>query len=182
MKILGIDPGLADTGWGVIENNKLQISNNKFKSEDWTVIDYGNISTSANDAIEERLSEIHTEIIKLIGEHEPDVVAVEELYFGVNVKTAMKVGQARGAVILAAGDCGLRVVNYAPNEIKIALTGYGHADKNQVQRMVKRFLNLSEVPKPDHAADALACAYCHAVSNERLKAGDSPKPGFGTGL
>ena len=94
---------------------------------------------------------------------------MEELYFGVNVKTAMKVGQARGAAILAAGDCRLPVFNYAPNKIKIALTGFGHADKKQVQEMVKRFLNLDKVPKPDHAADALACAYCHAVSNDMLK-------------
>ncbi len=168
MKILGIDPGLADTGWGIIRSTKKQAPSSK-RGEDWEIVAYGNISTSAKDAIEERLSEIHTEIIKLIEEYQPDVVAVEELYFGVNVKTAMKVGQARGAVILAAGDCKLQVINYAPNEIKIALTGYGHANKEQVQRMVKRFLNLSEIPKPDHAADALACAYCHAVSNNALK-------------
>ncbi len=168
MKILGVDPGLADTGWGVIGSTKSQAPSSKRKKE-WEVVSYGNISTSAGDAIEERLSEIHKAVVKLIEKHEPDVVAVEELYFGVNVKTAMKVGQARGAVILAAGDCNLRVATYAPNGIKIALTGYGHADKEQVQRMVKRFLNLSEIPKPDHAADALACAYCHAVSNERLR-------------
>ena len=168
MKILGIDPGLAATGWGIVRSTKKQISNSK-RGEDWEVVDYGNISTDAKDAIEDRLSEIHTAVFELIEKHKPDVVAVEELYFGVNVKTAMKVGQARGAAILAAGDCKLKVVNYAPNKIKIALTGYGHADKKQVQEMVKRFLNLDKVPKPDHAADALACAYCHAVSNDKLK-------------
>ena len=164
MKILGIDPGLADTGWGVIQC----AAENGMRNADCRIVDYGNIVTSSGDAIESRLSDIHAEVMDLIKKYEPDVVAVEELYFGVNVKTAMKVGQARGAVILAAGDCGLPVVNYAPNKIKIALTGYGHADKQQVQEMVKRFLNLDKIPKPDHAADALACAYCHAVSNDRL--------------
>ena len=178
MKILGIDPGLADTGWGVIQctaenGRRLACSpraeaGRRGRNADWLVVDYGNISTNARDAIENRLSDIHAEVMDLIKKYEPDVVTVEELYFGVNVKTAMKVGQARGAVILAAGDCNLQVANYAPNKIKIALTGYGHADKQQVQEMVKRFLKLDKVPKPDHAADALACAYCHAVSNQRL--------------
>ena len=157
MIILGIDPGLAATGWGVIERFKIQ--NPKFK-----VLAYGCIKTDVKEPKAERLSEIHREIKKLIKKFQPDVVAIEELFFGANVKTAMMVGEARGAVLLACGEAKTDIREYTPLEIKIALTNYGRAEKIQVQKMVQRFLNLDELPKPNHAADALACAYCCAIS------------------
>lgn len=165
MIILGIDPGLAETGWGAIQKFKVQSASggSKFKV-DWQVLGYGNIKTKAGKPISERLSEIHKEIVSLIEKYKPDTVAIEELFFGANVKTAMKVGEARGAVLLACGTLGVMVAEYTPLQIKIALTGYGRAEKSQVQKMVQRFLNLKKIPKPSHAADALACAYCHAVS------------------
>lgn len=157
MIILGIDPGLAETGWGVIENSK------------WKVLGYGSIKTKAGTPLAERLSRIHQETLSLIEKFEPNVVAIEELFFGANVKTAMKVGEARGAVLLACGEAKVEIAEYTPLEIKTALTGYGRAEKSQVQKMVQRFLNLEKIPRPSHAADALACAYCHAVSmNQQL--------------
>lgn len=154
MIILGIDPGLAETGWGIIQKSK----------NGWEVLGYGSIKTKSEMPPAERLSKIHRETSTLIEKFRPDVVAVEELFFGANVKTAMKVGEARGAVLLACGATKVEVAEYTPLQIKIALTGYGRAEKSQVQKMVKRFLNLEKIPKPSHAADALACAYCHAVS------------------
>ncbi|MEA2020117.1 MAG: crossover junction endodeoxyribonuclease RuvC [Patescibacteria group bacterium] len=161
MRVLGIDPGLANTGWGIIQNS--------VPNEDWEVIDFGSVTTKARSSTAERLNKIYTEISGLIRKHSPDVVAVEKIFLGVNAKSALKVGEARGAVILAAGDAKLEVREYTATEIKVALTDYGQASKEQVQLMVKRFLNLPKIPKPDHAADALACAYCYAVSNGDLK-------------
>ncbi len=154
MIILGIDPGLAETGWGAIK--KCQGG--------WEVLGYGNIQTAAGEQLEQRLSKIHQELLSLIEKLTPDVVAIEELFFGANAKTAMKVGEARGVVVLTCGEKHIEVAEYTPLEIKVALTGYGRAEKGQVQRMVQQFLNLDEIPKPDHASDALACAYCHAMS------------------
>lgn len=163
MIILGIDPGLAATGYGVIENRKTQIVNRKAEKGSWLVVEYGCIRTEAKEPKAERLSKIHREIKKLIKKFRPDVVAIEELFFGANAKTAMMVGEARGVVLLACGEAKIDIKEYTPLEIKIALTNYGRAEKIQVQKMVQRFLNLPELPKPDHAADALACAYCCAV-------------------
>lgn len=161
MTILGVDPGLAETGWGVIQQSAIS---NQLSAERWEVLGYGSIKTKAGEPLAERLSKIHREVLSLIEKYKPDIVAIEELFFGANVKTAMKVGEARGVVLLTCGTLGVMVTEYTPLQIKIALTGYGRAEKSQMQKMVQRFLNLKKIPKPNHAADALACAYCHAVS------------------
>lgn len=152
--ILGIDPGLADTGFGLIkkQGNKL------------TVIDYGCVETKAGKPTEERLEEIYRALKRLIKKYRPGYLAVEKLFFCKNVKTALAVGQARGVVVLGAGEHGLIFKEYTPLQVKMALTGYGRADKNQVQQMVKIILGLKQIPKPDDAADALAAAVCCAHS------------------
>lgn len=170
MIILGIDPGLAAMGWGVIK--KLKVKSAKLKvgnSDGWEVVDYGDIRTLAGEAEAVRLSQIHQGVLKLLKKFEPDVVVIEELFFGANAKTAIKVGEARGAILLACGFRKIPTEEYTPLQIKTALTGYGRAEKSQVQSMVQRLLNLKELPKPDHAADAIGCAYCHAVSMRMTK-------------
>ena len=152
--ILGIDPGLADTGFGVIEKQ-----GNILKA-----IDYGCIKTKAKTATEIRLTEIDQTLDQLIKKHRPDIIAVEQLFFCKNVKTALAVGQARGVIMLGAGKNKLKVYEFTPLQIKLALTGYGQASKEQVQDMVKIILNLKIAPKPDDAADALAAAICCAHS------------------
>jgi len=156
MIILGIDPGTATTGYGVIETE-----GNTFR-----VIDYGCILTKANSPLEERLEKINLELEILIKKYQPYEVAVEELFFSNNAKTAMAVGQARGVVLLTCKKNHCAIAEYTPNQVKNAICGYGKADKCQVQNMVKMFLNLKEVPKPDDAADALAIAICHANSRK----------------
>ncbi|MFA6215735.1 MAG: crossover junction endodeoxyribonuclease RuvC [Patescibacteria group bacterium] len=152
--ILGIDPGLADTGFGIIEKlgSKLKM------------IDYGSIKTKAGEKSEQRLKEISESLNRLIKKYRPETMAVEKLFFCKNVKTAIAVGQARGVVILAAGQNQLKVVEFTPLQIKLALTSYGKASKKQVQQMVKIVLSLKQIPKPDDAADALAAAICCAHS------------------
>ena len=152
--ILGIDPGLADTGFGVIkkQGNKLM------------AVDYGSIKTKPAQPAEDRLEIIHSSLKRLIKKYRPDYLSVEKLFFCKNVKTALAVGQARGVVVLTAGESGLVLKEYTPLQIKMALTGYGKADKNQVQQMVKIILNLKQIPKPDDAAYALAAAICCAHS------------------
>ncbi len=150
--VLGIDPGLANTGYGVVRRSGSRL----------VALDGGVIQTHAGVAHERRLTDIHAGIEALLDEHEPDAVALEELYFGQNVRTAFAVGQARGVVMLAAGQRGLRCTSYTPQKVKGAVCGNGRADKDQVARMVMALLGLSEVPRPDHAADALAVAICHA--------------------
>lgn len=152
MVILGIDPGLAMVGYGVIE----------FIGNKYNVIDYGCIRTEANIIFPERIKIIYDELSVLIDKYDPEDFAIEELFFNKNVKTAMTVGQARGVEILSAVNKGLDVYEYTPLQIKQAVTGYGRADKKQVQDMVKLLLNLKEIPKPDDAADALAIAICHS--------------------
>jgi len=152
MKTMGIDPGTAITGYCVLEESSGNTPN---------VITFGCIRTSKKETAEKRLSLIHDELRKLIKEFKPDNIAVERLFFGSNAKTAMSVGQARGVILLAATKAGLNISEYSPQEVKIALTGYGRADKKQIQQMVKRVLGLKVVPKPDDAADALAIALCH---------------------
>lgn len=152
--ILGIDPGLADTGYGVIEKTKSQI----------TSIDFGCINTKAGVPDEQRLVEIHKSINQLIKKYKPDIIAVEKLFFGKNVKTAMSVSQARGVIILAVGKNKSELVEHTPLQVKQALTGYGQASKDQVKAMVKIILNLDQAPKSDDAADALAIAICCANS------------------
>lgn len=152
MIILGIDPGLAIVGYGVID-----FTGNRYK-----VLDYGSIITEANIYFPERLKRIYDEMSILIDKYEPEDLAIEELFFNKNVKTAIKVGQARGVEVLCAKNKGLNIYEYTPLQIKQAVVGYGRAEKRQVQEMVKMLLNLKEIPKPDDTADALAVAICHS--------------------
>jgi crossover junction endodeoxyribonuclease RuvC len=152
MIVLGIDPGTASTGWGVVE-----LDGNRLRSRG-----HGCIVTSAKDPSHVRLRRIHDEARLLLRRFNPDVVAIEELFVNVNVKTALAVGQARGVLILAASDMEVAPFEYSPLQIKMSVTGYGRASKLQVQEMTKVLLGLDRIPQPDHAADALAVAICHA--------------------
>ena len=162
MKILGIDPGYAILGYGVIEK-----TGNHFRA-----VDYGAVTTDKDTPMPQRLEHLYDELREIIRQHQPDVASIEELYFNNNAKTAIQVGQARGVAILACIKGGIEIAEYTPLQIKQALVGYGRADKKQVQFMVKTMLNLAEVPKPDDTADALAAAICHghsADTRDRLK-------------
>jgi crossover junction endodeoxyribonuclease RuvC len=152
MVVLGIDPGLANCGYGVVARRGHRL----------IATDGGVIATPAGLAPERRLSILHDRLAVLLDEHRPDAVALEGLYFGQNVRTAFAVGQARGVVLLAAGQRGVSCVDYTPQQVKSAVCGAGRADKGQVARMVQALLSLVEPPRPDHAADALAVAICHA--------------------
>lgn len=149
MKVLGIDPGVARVGYGVLDGMRC--------------VGYGCIETEKTTAGALRLLQIRREVAALIKTHRPDVVAVEKLFFQKNVKTAIMVAEARGVILAAAAEAGLPVAEFTPLVVKQALTGYGKAEKGQVQRMVKSLLGLREVPKPDDAADALAIAYTGLV-------------------
>lgn len=157
MIILGVDPGVAATGWAVLKAIE-QGSN--------MTIEYGVVRTKAGIPMPERLSKIYYELSKIIREFKPDVCAIEEIYFGKNAKTAMMVGQARGVAVLAAVRAKVEVSEFTPLQVKTAVTGYGRAEKIQMQKMVKRLLGLSEVPKSDDAADALAIAICCAATRK----------------
>lgn len=148
--ILGIDPGLADTGFGVIQNSGRGL----------VCLAYGSIKTPASAELGERLETISRQLAQLIKKHRPDLIAVEKLFFCNNAKTALVVGQARGVVILTAKLNKIKTIEFTPFQVKQAVSTYGHASKNQVQRMVKLILNLKELPQPDDAADALAIAIC----------------------
>ncbi len=152
MVVLGIDPGTANTGYGVVARAGGRL----------VALDGGVIETPAGSDLAERLATIHARVTELIAQHSPVAVAVEDLYFGTNARSAFAVGQARGVVLLAAGQSSLPCSSYTPQQIKGAVCGTGRADKGQVQRMVQALLSLQELPKPDHAADALAVAICHA--------------------
>ena len=165
MKILGIDPGYAILGYGVIEK-----TGNKFKA-----CDYGAITTDKDMPMPQRLECLYNGLREIIEEQKPDVASIEQLYFNNNAKTAINVGQARGVAVLACIKGGLEVAEYTPLQIKQALVGYGRADKKQVQFMVKTMLNLREVPKPDDAADALAAAICHGHAAESARIFDKLK-------
>ena len=154
MRILGIDPGYAILGWGIIE-----MKGNKF-----TPIKYDSILTEAKTDMTDRLKIIYNSLMNIIAEYEPEVASIEELFFNTNTKTAIMVGQARGVAIVACANSGLPVFEYTPLQIKQGLVGYGRADKKQVQTMVKTILSLDSVPKPDDTADALAAAICHGHS------------------
>jgi len=153
--ILGIDPGLADTGFGIIK-----IDNNKL-----TCLGYGSIKTSPKINLADRLEIINLELNKLIKKYKPELIAIEELFFCNNAKTALVVGQARGVVVLTAKLNKIKSVEFTPYQVKQAVSTYGHAKKDQVQKMVKLILNLKELPRPDDAADALAIAIC-AINNK----------------
>jgi crossover junction endodeoxyribonuclease RuvC len=152
MVVLGIDPGLANCGYGVVARRGHRL----------VAADGGVIATPARLAPERRLAALHARIAELLDEHGPQAVALEALYFGQNVRTAFAVGQARGAVMLAAGQRGVACVDYTPQQVKGSVCGAGRADKGQVARMVQALLSLPSPPRPDHAADALAVAICHA--------------------
>lgn len=151
MIVLGIDPGTASTGYGVVAQRGGRL----------LALDGGVIETPAGLPLERRLTTIHARVGELLEEHAPAAVAIEDLYFGANARSALAVGQARGVVLLAAGQRGLACGSYTPQQVKSAVCGSGRAEKAQVQQMVQRLLALPELPRPDHAADALAVAICH---------------------
>lgn len=158
MVILGIDPGYAIIGYGIIDTNKNDM-----------VVDYGAITTPKEDSMPVRLEAIEASLKFIFDKYKPDVVAIEELFYFKNQKTVIQVAQARGVIVLACQKyCG-NIYEYTPLQIKQALTGNGRAEKAQVQYMVKAILNLNEVPKPDDTADALAVAICHSQTNNVLK-------------
>jgi crossover junction endodeoxyribonuclease RuvC len=159
MRVLGIDPGIALTGFGVVETGSGVLKAGH----------YGHISTESGQPLPSRLKILYDDLITVIKEYEPDVVAVEEIFFNKNAKTVIIASQARGVIILAAINCGVEVAEYTPLQVKQSVAGYGRATKHQVQAMVKYLLRLDEVPKPDDTADALAIAICHANSAEMIK-------------
>jgi crossover junction endodeoxyribonuclease RuvC len=154
MLVLGIDPGTAITGYGLVRG----------EGDDLTLVAYGAITTSSDWPLPERLQRIYQELTALIEDQQPTVAAVEELFFSKNVRTALSVGQARGVALLAAANARLPIHEYTPLQVKQAIAGYGRATKDQVQQMVKMLLALDSVPQPDDAADAIAVAICHIHS------------------
>src|SRR5215213_8557986 len=152
MVVLGIDPGTANTGYGVVARHGARL----------VALDGGVIQTVAGDDPGARLATIYTRVCALLDDYGPDALALEDLYFGANARSAFAVGQARGVAMLAAGQRGLPCRSYTPQQVKGAVCGSGRADKRQVQRMVQALLALTDLPRPDHAADALAVAICHA--------------------
>ena len=152
MRILGIDPGTGITGWGIVDKDYNRL----------TVVDYGCIRTPANSLNQKRLCDIYDGLLLLLQEYQPDEMAIEELFYNRNTTTVISVGQARGVLILAAAQRGVPIFEYTPLQIKQAVTGYGKAEKRQVQFMVKEMLRLAAIPKADDAADALAVAVCHS--------------------
>ena len=159
MIVIGIDPGTATTGYGVIDEDN---------DGNFNVLDYGVVITRADLSLENRLKIIYDSLTSLIILHKPASAAVEKLFFKQNVTNAISVGQARGVILLAFANSGIPVAEYSPAEVKSAVSGYGGAEKAQVQAMVKAILNLNETPKPDDAADALAIALCHINSTGSL--------------
>ncbi len=154
MKVLGIDPGTAACGYGIVQGSGGRLQ----------AVEFGWWPTPARERPELRLKRIHDAIAELIDRHEPDAAALEESCVGADARIALFVGQARGAALVACATAGVPCVEYAPSSVKSAVCGYGRAEKTQVQRMVKAILSLAEPPKPHHAADALAVAICHALA------------------
>jgi crossover junction endodeoxyribonuclease RuvC len=152
MLVLGIDPGIAITGYGLIQQGD---------QNEYVCVDYGVISTQSSLPDADRLSILYDSLTAVIQKHHPDTSAVEKLFFQKNVKTALSVGQARGVAMLTLAQAHLPIMEYTPNEVKQTVCGYGSAGKAQVQQMVQTLLNLDVLPKPDDAADALAVAICH---------------------
>ena len=151
MRILGIDPGYAIVGYGIVDYAK-----NRFAT-----VGYGAVTTKAKTPFETRLADIYNDMLSIIDKYNPDELAIEKLYFNTNTTTAIDVAQARGVIVLAAHQKGLKISEYTPLQVKQAVTGYGRAEKHQVMEMIKRILSLKSVPKPDDTADALALAICH---------------------
>ena len=157
MRTIGIDVGIGITGWSIVEKNR--VGSNTFK-----VLGYGAIETDSKVRVEQRLRIIYKDLIKIIEEFEPSVGAVESLFFSTNQKTIINVAQARGVILLALSQFNLEIFDYTPLQVKTSVTGYGRAEKSQVQKMVKILGNLKEIPKPDDVADAIAVAICHLNS------------------
>lgn len=151
MRILGIDPGYAIVGYGVLE-----FDNVRFK-----VINYGAITTEPETPFDKRLLEIYNDMRVILDRFRPDCMSIEKLYFNTNTTTGIDVAQARGVIMLAAAGLDIPIYEYTPLQVKVAVTGYGRAEKHQMQEMVKNILHLNAVPKPDDTADALAIAICH---------------------
>jgi crossover junction endodeoxyribonuclease RuvC len=158
MRILGLDPGIATVGFGIVDTEK-----NRQK-----LVSCGVITTPAHTPLSSRLDQIYTDLEELIRVYRPDAMSVEELFFNTNITTGISVAHGRGVILLCAYRCGLSVFEYTPRQVKQAVVGYGRAEKKQVQDMVRRILNLPAVPKPDDAADAVALALCHARSSTSL--------------
>jgi crossover junction endodeoxyribonuclease RuvC len=151
MRVLGLDPGLATTGWGAVEEEAGELA----------LSDFGVITTAPSQPLAMRLQHLYRELTALIAHQQPDVAAVEELFFSRNARTALSVGQARGVALLSLAEAGLAVHEYTPLQVKQAVVGYGQATKHQVQQMVGMLLGLEEIPRPDDAADAVAVAICY---------------------
>ena len=154
MRILGIAPGFATIGFGLVEADRGQVH----------MVTYGAITTPAGLPLSRRLYQIGTDMEDLIGQLKPDVISIEELFFNTNITTGIAVAHGRGVILYAAEKCGIPLYEYTPSQVKLAVTGYGKAEKRQVMDMTKRLLKLKAVPRPDDAADALALALCHARS------------------
>ena len=154
MRILGIDPGFATVGFGLVEAERGQVH----------MVTYGAITTPAGLPLGRRLYQIGTDMEDLISQLKPDVISIEELFFNTNITTGIAVAHGRGVILYAAEKCGIPLYEYTPSQVKLAVTGYGKAEKRQVMEMTKRLLKLKSVPRPDDAADALALALCHARS------------------
>lgn len=161
MIVLGIDPGYAIVGYGIV----------KFFVNNYNYVESGAIITSPKDTISERLEKIFNNIVDLINIHNPDVISIEKLYFQNNQKTAINVAEARGVILLAAQKSNIPIYEYTPLQVKSSVTGYGKAVKSQVMMMTKKLLKLNKMPKPDDAADALAIAICHANCSNMYRVG-----------
>jgi crossover junction endodeoxyribonuclease RuvC len=159
VKVIGIDPGTASCGYGIVHERDGRLR----------AIDHGWWQTPAAQRLELRLKTIFDEVVALIEAHRPDAVALEESFVGVDARTALSVGQARGAVMVAAASAGVECAEYAPARVKQAVCGYGRAEKEQVQKMVKAILSMESAPTPSHASDALAVAICHALAPPLLR-------------
>ena len=154
MRILGIDPGVATIGFGLVETNRAEVH----------MLTYGAITTPAGLPLSKRLLQISMDMEELIRQTKPEVISIEELFFNNNITTGIAVAHGRGVILCAAEKCGIPLFEYTPSQVKLAVTGYGKAQKLQVMDMTKRLLKLKAVPRPDDAADALALAICHARS------------------
>ena len=155
MRILGIDPGIATIGFGLLEAERGQVK----------MITYGAVTTPAGLPLSRRLYQISLDMEELIGQLKPDVISIEELFFNTNITTGIAVAHGRGVILCAAEKCGIPLFEYTPSQVKLAITGYGKAEKRQVMDITRRLLHLKDVPRPDDAADALGLALCHARSS-----------------
>ncbi len=169
MIILGIDPGIANTGYGIVQSNVTRVQPRH----------YGNIQTSSKTASEKRLKKIYDSVMELIVQFDVEVVVLEDIFFSKNVSSAFVVGEVKGIIKLAAANSGVTIGVYTPLQVKQAVTGYGKAPKTQVQKMVQKLLKLKELPQPDHAADALALTICHARSHKMIQLQENIKESAG---